>query len=208
MPAPLDKTANQTLLANVAAFVLMVTCNFPATDQHLKEIMVKQWEDEICVAIINYCSTGQPDINTILSPLNPYCPYWDEFNIDHNGLLLCGQLIVIPSTLHLQVLEQLHLGHQGITKCCQWAKQSVWWPGWAHSLPSMSGAVQLVLKTRHNMRNHSYQLNYRFALAENCSWFLWVQIKNLVVSSWLLLQVHQAGTSVHNDIIKIIRHLL
>ena len=96
---PLDKTANQTLLANVAAFVSMITNKLPATDQCLKEIMVKQREDENCVAIINYCNSGWPDINTIPSPLKPYWPYRSEFNIDHDGLLLCGQQIVILSKL-------------------------------------------------------------------------------------------------------------
>ena len=107
----------------------MVINDLPATDQRRKEIMVKQGKDEIFIAIITYCSSGLPDINTIPSPLKPYWHYRGEFNTDHNGLLLCRQRIVIPSTLLLQVLDQLHLGHQGITKCRQWAEQSIWWPG-------------------------------------------------------------------------------
>ena len=96
---PLNKTADQMLLADVAVFVSIVTNNLPAIDQCHKEIMVKQREDEICIATINYCSSSRPDINTIQSPLKPHWPYRGEFNIDHDGLLLCGQHIVIPSTL-------------------------------------------------------------------------------------------------------------
>ena len=37
--------------------------------------------------------------------------------------------IVIPSSLHEDMLDRLHTGHQGITKCRRRALQSVWWPG-------------------------------------------------------------------------------
>ena len=40
-----------------------------------------------------------------------------------------GNRVVIPTTLRADVLERLHTGHQGMTKCRQRAKQSVWWPG-------------------------------------------------------------------------------
>ena len=37
--------------------------------------------------------------------------------------------IVIPSFLHEDMLDRLHTGPQGITKCYRRALQSVWWPG-------------------------------------------------------------------------------
>ena len=36
---------------------------------------------------------------------------------------------MIPTSLRADILERLHTGHQGMTKCRQRAKQSVWWPG-------------------------------------------------------------------------------
>ena len=45
------------------------------------------------------------------------------------GLLLRGNRIVIPSSLRADILEKLHSGHQGMTKCRQTAKDSAWWPG-------------------------------------------------------------------------------
>ena len=35
---------------------------------------------------------------------------------------------MIPITLRKEILAQLHTGHQGITKCRERARQSVWWP--------------------------------------------------------------------------------
>lgn len=42
------------------------------------------------------------------------------------GLVLC---IVVPTLFRADVLKQIHSGHQGLTKCSERAKMSVWWPG-------------------------------------------------------------------------------
>ena len=39
-----------------------------------------------------------------------------------------NERLIIPSALQKQVLEQIHTGHQGIGKCCDRARRSVWWP--------------------------------------------------------------------------------
>ena len=45
------------------------------------------------------------------------------------GLLLKGSRLVIPVAMQKTILGKIHEGHQGITKCRERAKQSVWWPG-------------------------------------------------------------------------------
>ena len=45
-----------------------------------------------------------------------------------NGLIMKGKHIIIPETLQQEVLEQLHRGHQGMVKCKERARVSVWWP--------------------------------------------------------------------------------
>ncbi len=46
-----------------------------------------------------------------------------------DGLLVNGTRLVFPTSLQRQTLDQIHEGYQGITKCRQRAKISVWWPG-------------------------------------------------------------------------------
>lgn len=45
-----------------------------------------------------------------------------------DGLVLYQDRLVIPAALGLEVLKQLHEGHQGLTRCRARAKMSVWWP--------------------------------------------------------------------------------
>lgn len=61
----------------------------------------------------------------------PLTPYWQERGniVYHDGLLLGRSCILIPEKLRRSVLENLHEGHQGTTRCRALARQSVWWPG-------------------------------------------------------------------------------
>ncbi|GFR84157.1 retrovirus-related Pol polyprotein from transposon opus, partial [Elysia marginata] len=44
------------------------------------------------------------------------------------GILLKGDRIVIPLELREEVLDKIHAGPLGMTKCKEIARQAVWWP--------------------------------------------------------------------------------
>ena len=46
-----------------------------------------------------------------------------------NGLLKYDDHMVISADMQEEILERIHTGHQGITKCGQRAYLSVWWLG-------------------------------------------------------------------------------
>ena len=46
-----------------------------------------------------------------------------------DGLLLKGTCIIVPQTLHKEMILLLHTGHLRLEKCLNRAKQSIYWPG-------------------------------------------------------------------------------
>ena len=67
------------------------------------------------------------------------CDYWNfrcDLVID-DGLVLKGDRIVIPQSLKKEVLEAIHTGHQGETKCLLLARESVFWPGITNDVRDM-----------------------------------------------------------------------
>ena len=51
-----------------------------------------------------------------------------------SGLLLKGCQLVIPLSLRGEILDRVHSGLQGITKCRARARQAVWWPGMSREI--------------------------------------------------------------------------
>ena len=128
-PASSSTPSDSALQAEVTAFIALVTDTLPVSDDRLKEIQSHQAQDEFCCTLATFCFSGWPDRHQLSPSMKPCWANRADFSISHDGLLLCGQRIVIPTALRARILEQLHAGHQGITKCRQRAKISVWWPG-------------------------------------------------------------------------------
>ncbi len=78
--------------------------------------------------------------------------YWSEraYLSVHDGLLLKGTRLVIPSALRNDVLARLHEGHQGVAKCRERARQSVWWPGLSQQLNELVLKCHACIKERTN----------------------------------------------------------
>ena len=57
-----------------------------------------------------------------------------------NGLLTYTDRIVVPTKLRPDMLDKIHAGHQGITKCMERARVSVWWPGITRDIKRIVGA--------------------------------------------------------------------
>ena len=135
--APLLKPSyDDELCKEVQAHVNLLCRNLPASDTHIKEIKQLQEQDEICQQLTTYCRNGWPSKTSIPGNLKPYLFVSREITV-LDGLLMRGSRIIIPSPLRPTILEKLHTSHQGISKCREKARCSVWWPGLSKQLETL-----------------------------------------------------------------------
>ena len=117
------------LAQEIEVYAISSLSEIPASDQRMNEIRLSQGEDTTCSKVKEYVQQGWP---AYLSSLDTNIkPYWnakaDLTLID--DVLMYNNRIVIPTRLRADILSRLHCGHQGINKCRERARQSVWWPG-------------------------------------------------------------------------------
>ena len=110
------------------AHVASVISSLPASDGRLQQIMEAQEEDPVCRQIKTYCYEGWPDKHLLKDAIKPYWHYKGELSVAQN-MLLKGSRIVIPSSMRLEILNKIHVGHQGFSIYRKRAKSSLWWPG-------------------------------------------------------------------------------
>jgi transposase InsO family protein len=122
------------------AFVDVVMSNLPASQNRIELIKTESAKDEICRNLISYCRDGWPEKSKLNEKLGPYWTMQGKFTV-HDNLLFKGTRIVIPHSLQNEILNRVHDGHQGIVKCRERARSSVWWLG-------LSSQLEAVVKNR------------------------------------------------------------
>ena len=100
---------------DVSAYVESIINALPATDKRLQQIRSALQEDETCALIMHYSVNGWPEKHKLSTTLKAYWSFRCDLTVQQ-GLLLCGQRLVIPECLCKEILQKLHDGHQGITK--------------------------------------------------------------------------------------------
>ena len=128
-------------------FVQQVVQSIPATEKRLKEIQVCQQEDEVCKQVTSFVANGWPPKSQLRGEVKKYYSVLSELSMVH-GLLLQGSRTVIPRAWQSEMLEHIHAGHQGIVKCRERARHSVWWPGLNTQLENMVFGCTVCQKER------------------------------------------------------------
>ena len=131
----------------IALYAHSVLSEIPASNRRLEEIMERQEEDEVCQQLAVYCQIGWPEKDRVLEALEGYWSERGEITLVR-GLLLKASRVIIPSCMRIEILDRLHEGHQGITKCRSDAKMSLWWPGLSRQIEDMVQGCRKCAKHR------------------------------------------------------------
>ena len=86
--------------------------------------------------------------------------YWnirDQLS-EVDGILLKGEKLIIPNALRNSMIKRIHMGHMGIVKCSQRAREVMFWPGMnkaiEHTIANCDCVKNIVIPTQ---RNPCYQ---------------------------------------------------
>ncbi|KAL8616804.1 hypothetical protein ACOMHN_017841 [Nucella lapillus] len=136
--APLEPTMSpvDNLIFEADSYVRDIMLTLPASDRRLEEIRSELKKDDTLKVVMHHVQNGWPDKKTMNNPIKAYANEQGNLSV-HEGLLLRGNRLVIPSSLRQDVLRFLHDGHQGISKTKENAANSVWWPGLSHDIEVM-----------------------------------------------------------------------
>lgn len=124
--APVDNSTNagDDLPEEVKSYVKLIIAGLPASRNMLGRIKSEQQSDYICKNMIKYCLKGWPAKNGLAGGLLPYFAFKDNISYA-GGYLLYNSRLVIPSALQVEILNNIHSGHLGVSKCRARASQSV-----------------------------------------------------------------------------------
>ena len=106
---------------------------------------VTQQDTTLC-ELAKHIYNGFPQSRRDLHPsIRQYWPFRDELSKE-NGIILKGEQTVIPKSLQNEYLNKLHDGHQGITRCQQHAKNSIYWPGITNNIEDLVSKCHMCQK--------------------------------------------------------------
>ena len=127
--SPLKSTEENDFQNEVYYHVHSITSTWPVSDSRLQRIRQDTQKDINLKYAFDYTINGWPAYkeDVKLAARDFYSVRGELSVVD--GLLVRDTRIVIPYDMRAEILDILHQGHQGLTKCRQFANQSVWWPG-------------------------------------------------------------------------------
>ena len=115
--------------SDVACYIAAIVDNMPATPHKLMAIKTATAADYNLQLVLQYVRSGWPEyIGNVPAVIKDYFPIRNELS-EHNGIIIRGNRMVIPDVMRADILDRIHDGHQGLTKCRERAHASVWWPG-------------------------------------------------------------------------------
>ena len=113
----------------VELFVNLIETTRSVSDAKIQKIKQESCNDPNLQAAMKFTKHGRPDRRQgVPGSVTDYFNARSQLSVTKD-MLLYRDRIVIPVALRSEILDNIHEGHQGVTKCIERAKMTVWWPG-------------------------------------------------------------------------------
>ena len=106
-----------------------ITRQLPATADRLNQFCTETTHDDELALLKHIVQTAwSQDIHDLPKEIQPYWTFHEEITIE-DSLLWRGTHIIVPHTLHPEMIQLLHTGNLRLEKYLNRVKQSMYWPG-------------------------------------------------------------------------------
>ena len=136
-PTAEDKAEEQQVSCQISGMVIRMVTSVdedgtllsPFEDMTLSAVRAASKHDPEVLALKEATLGGFPQHKSEVEPqIRPYWNVRDRLAVD-GDLIICGQRVIVPSSLRRDVLMKLHASHQGEERTKRRARQVVYWPG-------------------------------------------------------------------------------
>ena len=112
----------------------------------IQELKDKTAQDRTLTDLRDVIVTGWPGSRKGLpTSLRPFWSCRDELSVE-DSLVLKGERVVIPEAMRDEILERIHEGHQGHTKCKLRARECVFWPDINKDIEELTARCHICLE--------------------------------------------------------------
>ena len=140
--SPIQTNPSSPVAEDIVLHVHMVESNLSMSPHKMAELRSSTVDDATRQSAVTHTLTGWPNYEKdVPESLKAFFNVRSLLSVS-NGLLAYTDRIVIPTLLRPDILEKIHTGHQGITKCLERDMVSVWWPGITRDIKHIVGAYE------------------------------------------------------------------
>ena len=130
----------------IKAHVDMIKQNAQVSDPMWEKIATHTKDDEELKDVLNAVHFGWESDHA--QSLKPYYHFRGDIT-EIDGVLVKGLKVIIPKTLHGDMLKKIHEGHLGIEKCQARARQVMYWPNSNNDIENHIGRCGTCQKHRY-----------------------------------------------------------
>ena len=110
---------------------------YPLSSTATKKLREHTCQDSVLQTLSSTIQTGWPSKPTSLpESIRRYFSNRDQL-LTHDDIIMCGERVVVPSSLRNDYLKQVHAGHPGLESTKRRARTTIFWPGIMHDIEQL-----------------------------------------------------------------------